>query len=371
MKNLRNIELKKIESKKIIYIFSLPTNIEKLNKKWVNKIIDKINNKDYFTFDEREVKILEWIWEPYIIKGNLNIIVGDGGVGKSYLTTWLLSSISSGKEIPFSKKKFKIGNCVLQNAEDDIDATVLPRLLLNDADITKIGFFNEDKEVLSVQQISRLDEKLKEIRPEIVVLDPIQAYLGDINMNSSIEVRNALKPLKNLAQKYNCAIVMLMHLNKNTGAYKATNRVMGSYDFIASCRSAMLVEVNPENKEERLFAPIKTNLMKENEKNSLVFKINDKGKIEWLRNNEDINPNDILNQSNNTFDKNTLAKEFILGVLSRGEISGIELKELVINAGNISERHYNIAKSLLNKEEKIISYQRNKKFYWSLNSKNQ
>ena len=359
-------KISKHGSKEMKYIISLSTSTKELNKKWVNKIVNKINNKDYFTFDEREVKILDWIWEPYIIKGNLNIIVGDGGVGKSYLTTWLLSAISNGKEIPFSKKNFNVGNCVLQNAEDDIDATVLPRLLLNDADTTKIGFFNEDKKVLSVQQISRLESKLKEIRPEIVVLDPIQAYLGDINMNSSIEVRNALKPLKNLAQKYNCAIVMLMHLNKNTGAGKATNRVMGSYDFIASCRSALLVEINPEDKEERLLIPIKTNLMKENEKNSLVFKINDEGKVEWLRNDGNINPNEILNQNNNTFDKTTLAKEFILGVLSRGEISGNELKELALKLKNMSERTYNYSMSSLRKEEKVISYQQNKKFHWSL-----
>ena len=353
-------------SKKMKYMVNLPSKHKRINKGFLNKCIKKVENRDYFTFDELEVKELDWLWKPYLIKGNLNLIVGDGGVGKSYLTTWLLSAISSGMKIPFSDSLFTIGNCILQNAEDDLEATVLPRLMDNGADVSKIGFFNEEKKVFSVQQISRLEKRISEERPEIVVLDPIQAYLGDINMNSSIEVRNALKPLKNLAQKYNCAIVMLMHLNKNTGAGKATNRVMGSYDFIASCRSALLVEINPEDKEERLLIPIKTNLMKENEKNSLVFKINDEGKVEWLRNDGNINPNEILNQNNNTFDKTTLAKEFILGVLSRGEISGNELKELALKLKNMSERTYNYSMSSLRKEEKVISYQQNKKFHWSL-----
>lgn len=362
MKKLKNI--KKVESKDFKYIISLPSNYKKLKKSRYNKLA-KIN-KDFYTFDEIEITTLDWLWEPYIIKGNLNILVGEGGVGKSYLTTWLLSAISTGRKMPFSNKYFKTGYCILQNSEDDLSATVLPRLIDNEADVSKIGYFNEDKKVLSVQQISRLEEKLKEIKPEIVILDPIQAYLGNINMNASIEVRNALKPIKMLAEKYNCAIVMLMHLNKNIGAGKATNRVMGSYDFIASCRSAMLVEVNPEDREERLFTPIKTNLMKENEKSSLVFKINDEGKIEWLRNDENVNPDEILNQSNNAFDKTTLAKEFILGVLSRGNISGNELKELVLKLKSMSERTYNYAMSSLRKEEKVISYQQNKKFYWSL-----
>ena len=95
---------------------------------------------DYYTYSEIDVKELEWIWKPYIVRGNLNIIVGEGGVGKIYLTTGLSSAISRGEKIPFSNDKFKVENVILQNAEDDIEATVLPRLLSNNADTEKIGF---------------------------------------------------------------------------------------------------------------------------------------------------------------------------------------------------------------------------------------
>ena len=200
-----------------------------------------------------------------------------------------------------------------------------------------------------------------------MIIDPIQAYLGDVNMNSAVEVRSVLRPLKELAEYYNCAIVLLMHLNKNTGTNKATNRVMGSYDFIACCRSAILIETNPENPEEKLFIPIKTNLMKESEKNTLSFKINEEGKIEWLENKGRINPDEILSQNNNTTNKGSNAKEFILGILSRGDISASNLRDLVVNTGNITEKTYNIAKASLHKEGIIKSYQSNKEFYWSLN----
>ena len=65
--------------------------------------------KDFFTFDEIEPKEINWLWKPYIVKGNLNIIMGDGGIGKSYLITWLVSAISKGKQIPFSENSFKKG----------------------------------------------------------------------------------------------------------------------------------------------------------------------------------------------------------------------------------------------------------------------
>ena len=183
-------------------------------------------------------------------------------------------------------------------------------------------------------------------------------------MNSANEVREVLKPLKNLAQKYNCAIIIIMHLNKNSGA-KATQRNMGSADFVASARSVIMITENPENTSERLFIPIKTNLMKENEKNTLSFKINDNGKIEWLENKGRVNADEVLNSFETQDVLQSVAKGFIIGSLSRGDILATDLKNLVLNNG-ISEKMYNITKAKLNKEDIIDSYQKDKRYYWTL-----
>lgn len=39
-----------------------------------------------------------------------------------------------------------------------------------------------------------------------------------------------------------------MDMNKNIGTNKVTNRLMGSFDFITTCRSAVLIQNNPEEK---------------------------------------------------------------------------------------------------------------------------
>ena len=270
--------------------------------------------------------------------------------------------------MPFSERNFKMGYSILQNAEDDVDATILPRLMANGADTEKIGFFNEDNKVFCVQDIKRLRNKLEEIRPEVVILDPIQAYIGAVNMNSSVEVRNVLKPLKLLAQEFNCAIVMIMHLNKNTDSSRATNRVMGSIDFTSACRSVILVTKNPDNEEEKLFIPIKTNLMKENEKNRLSYKIDESGKIVWVENKGKIDPDEILVQNPKVFDKKNITTGFILGALSRGEIKANDFKNLVINKGNISEKTYNVTKAQLIKDGLIKNYQKDNSYYWDLNT---
>ena len=91
-----------------------------------NAVFDQLN-KIYNSLEQYEEKL--GLFEKYkkgdqfasddIVKGNLNIIVGDGGVGKSSYIAWLLSSISKGAKIPFTNNNFVVGNCILQNAEDD------------------------------------------------------------------------------------------------------------------------------------------------------------------------------------------------------------------------------------------------------------
>ena len=126
-----------------------------------------------------------------------------------------------------------------------------------------------------------------------------------------------------------------------------------------------MITENPENTSERLFIPIKTNLMKENEKNTLSFKINDNGKIEWLENKGRVNADEVLNSFETQDVLQSVAKGFIIGSLSRGDILATDLKNLVLNNG-ISEKMYNITKAKLNKEDIIDSYQKDKRYYWTL-----
>lgn len=323
-------------------------------------------NEDLIFLNTRTQKSLEFLWKKYFVLGNINILSGEPGTGKSFFICWLLAAVSTGAGIPFSIDNFEIGTSILVNAEDDIDGTILERLVQNGADLSKIAIINEDREIFSIQQIKRLEENIKKIKPKLVVIDPITAYIGNINMYSANEVREALKPLKIMAQKYNCAIIIIMHLNKNTGATKATHRTMGSMDFIALARSVLLITENPENSSERILIPIKTNLMKEDEKASLSFRINDDGKIEWLSYLGTINPDDLLLPNDVNSMKPSYEQGFIIGTLANGDIKANDLKALAIEKGGLKEKSYNIAKATLKKDGKIDYYQNKKEFYWTL-----
>jgi hypothetical protein len=72
-------------------------------------------------------------------------------------------------------------------------------------------------------------------------------------------VRRALDPLAQLADKYQCAILFIRHLNKTAGR-RAVYRGGGSIAFTAACRSAWLIADDPEQPGRRVLAQIKNNL---------------------------------------------------------------------------------------------------------------
>ena len=100
-----------------------------------------VSDEDFCIYSQRTPKKVDWLWEPYILRGNLTGIVGEGGVGKSYFTSWLAAAISSGGFVPFKPYRFHMERVFLQNGEDDVDSTTLPRLISNGANTNNIEFF--------------------------------------------------------------------------------------------------------------------------------------------------------------------------------------------------------------------------------------
>ena len=87
----------------------------------------------------------------------------------------------------------------------------------------------------------RIQKAIVEKKAKLLILDPIQAYLGGkMDMNRANEARDMTKHLGQVAERTGCAIVLIGHMNKNSGG-KVAYRGMGSIDFFAVARSVLLV----------------------------------------------------------------------------------------------------------------------------------
>ena len=183
---------------------------------------------------------VSWLWYPFIPYGKLTIIQGDPGDGKTTLVLNIAAKLSNGEGLDNEMKLTEPLNMIYQTAEDGLADTVKPRLEVAGADCENISVIDE-----SIKSLSMIDERLEEeiirTKAKMLILDPIQAYLGGgMDMNRANEARDMTKKLAALAEKYQCAIVLVGHMNKAAGN-KAAYRGMGSIDFFAVARSVLLV----------------------------------------------------------------------------------------------------------------------------------
>jgi AAA domain/Bifunctional DNA primase/polymerase, N-terminal len=217
-------------------------------------------------------RALRWLWEDRIPLGKLTVITGDPGLGKSLLTLAIAATITQGTPWP-DGKLCEIGAVVLVSAEDDAADTVLPRFLAAGGDpkratmLTAVLERDLDSEEatgsprpLSLEtHLSAIEAALVETDARLLVIDPITAYLGKVDSHTDAEIRGVLMPLAAIAERHNCAILVVMHLNKRSGG-PAIYRPSGSIAFVAAARAGHLVTADPDNPERRLFLPMKANL---------------------------------------------------------------------------------------------------------------
>lgn len=197
---------------------------------------------------------VSWLWYPFIPYGKLTIIQGNPGDGKTTLVLNIAAKLSKGESLDSEMKLAEPLNIIYQSAD-----TVKPRLEMAGADCERISVIDE-----KIKSLSMIDERLEEAviitKAKMLILDPIQAYLGGgMDMNRANEARDMTKKLAALAEKYQCAIVLVGHMNKAAGS-KAAYRGMGSIDFFAVARSVLLVGRVEGETNIRAVVQIKNNL---------------------------------------------------------------------------------------------------------------
>lgn len=182
-----------------------------------------------------EIQQVNWLWEPYVAREMINIFQGHSETGK----TWAAMELAA--------RMTRMGhNVVFGTKEDSWEYTLKPRF-------EKLGGYPENlyafkdtitingkKYPLSLDNLYAIEDKIKEIAPALIILDPLSAWLGtSINMNSANEVWGPLGSLLSLASSTKAAILLVQHLNKAKGA-KALHDGQGSVAINGSARNVML-----------------------------------------------------------------------------------------------------------------------------------
>jgi len=305
--------------------------------------------------DEVQETETRWLWYPYIPYGKITIIQGDPGEGKTTLVLHLAAALTQGKYLG-SEEQRKPVTVIYQTAEDGLADTIKPRLLSASADCSKVLVIDETEQSVSMTD-ERLETAIRQTNARLVILDPLQAYLGaDVDMHRANQVRPIMSRLGAIAEKYGCAIVLIGHMNKASGQ-KTSYRGLGSIDFAAAARSVLIVARDRENPQIRVMIHAKSSLAPEGK--PVAFELNKDNGFRYIGE-YDIDPNELLSGSGGK-KKAKLAEELLLCELRDGAKSQKDILARAEECG-ISKRTVDAAKKALGvQSEKLPDG-----WYWSL-----
>jgi hypothetical protein len=207
---------------------------------------------------------VSWLWEWRLGLGKLAVLEGDPGLGKSFLTLDLCARLSTGRPFPDGSAGPGAASCLVFNAEDSAQDTILPRLAALGADMDRVFLPHHEGRGLRPSLripsgVGALEEIVAQTGARLLVIDPILAFLDpSVNPNSDPSVRRALEPLADLAERYACAVLLVLHLNKAAGR-RAAYRGLCSIAFTTVCRSVWVVGRDPGEPGRNVLALIKAN----------------------------------------------------------------------------------------------------------------
>ena len=323
-------------------------------------------NLKLINMEQVEVEKIDWLLYPFIPFGKVTIVQGDPGEGKTTMVLQIIAKLTKGEAVlpsgsdePALEAKtvdLEPVNVIYQTAEDGLGDTIKPRFLSAGADCSRVMVIDDNDQALTMMD-ARLEEAIIKTKARLVVLDPIQGFLGAaVDMHRANEIRPLMKRIAVLAEKYHCEIILIGHMNKNSNG-KSSYRGLGSIDFQAAARSVLIVGRIKDEPEIRVVCHVKSSLAPEGK--SIAFRLDKDTGFEWIGE-YDISADDLLS-GDNRGQKIHVAKEFLQEFLVSGSVAQTKVAEEAEVRGIKKKTLWNAKKEL-----EIDSVKIGNQWFWML-----
>jgi hypothetical protein len=201
-----------------------------------------------------EEKPLEWLCPGRIPLATLTMLAGDMKLGKSLTLIYHAACASRGLPIHGETPARAPGNVILMAAEDPVAQVLRPRLRVCGADLDRVYILRSVLDPASKEVWPSLRQDIEAIEEEagrlgevlLLGIDPVTAYLSDVDDHRSAELRNVLLPLSRMAERLNCAVELVNHVGKVLLA-NAKHRTLGSVAYGGTCRANYLFAKDPDD----------------------------------------------------------------------------------------------------------------------------
>jgi putative DNA primase/helicase len=197
------------------------------------------------TADSVQRKRIEWLWRNRFPKGMLSLVAGRPGQGKSLFAAMLAAEVS------------KKGDVIFSNREDPLAQVVRPRLEAAGANLSRIHFYSPTLP----DDLPALEKQIRRTKAKLVILDPAASHLRPSMFNDQ-DVRTALAPAAEIAERTLCSILMISHTVKYVSSKAHALTAIGGSGggMTGAARAIFLFGVDPADTTQRALVPVKFNI---------------------------------------------------------------------------------------------------------------
>lgn len=210
------------------------------------------NKINLVSVSDIEKEYVEWLVPGYIPKGNITIIGGDGGLGKTSLWCNIASAISNGTPCVLQENNdvlYPQGEVIYFSGEDDTARVLRARLEQNGADLDNIKTLQMDDDAFTSLSIggALIEGIIEARRPMLVIFDPIQQFIKNADMSKRNDMRQTMTNLTKLGTKYGTTFILVMHTNKRDKVGSFRDKLSDSADLWDIVRSVIALGRNQNN----------------------------------------------------------------------------------------------------------------------------
>lgn len=216
---------------------------------------------------------IEWLWPYRLAEGEMALLAGDGGLGKSSLLLAIASLITTGGQWPDGAGQAPLGDVIIVSAEDSRETTLKPRLIALGADLARIRFVTARMTIqtsgqspivhpMTLQDVPYWQELMRRVPGcKLLIIDPLPSYLGrGVNDSKNSELRGVVEPfIDRVIRPAGACFMANTHLNKNVDSKTPMHRITGSMAYGNLPRNVHFVMADPEKPTRAFFKQAKCN----------------------------------------------------------------------------------------------------------------
>jgi hypothetical protein len=207
-----------------------------------------------------------WLYGTYLVRGEITVLAAPGGAGKTALAIGIAAEIAVGSEKLGETLWIKKDQKVLYLSAEEGSAEITRRInafcqqhniseqeiarlsvaAASDARVQSMSFLGVNgvgPTALNEGGFKSLQSALEQLRPDLLVLDPLVVFCGGGDMNGTI-MSLVMRKLKALAVRFDCAILIVHHTRKgrpgSDDPAEQAERISGAAAIVNLARRALM-----------------------------------------------------------------------------------------------------------------------------------